>query len=352
MEKVREMLKNPLYVGIAAGLLGLIVGWFVIGWGLWPVTYYDAAPVNMRSDLRVDYLRMSIDSFSKNQDANLAKRRYAELGPDGSKILDEIRKAPGKTFPDDITKFSNALALPAGQQPVTQATTIPGTPAATKPAALLPTTAATAAASDGGSSMLLVVLCIVLLVIGGALAYIFLIRNRKGGDLFQMFRGSKKTVVQTQQPEYQAPGVEAPIAQFMTTYKLGVDLYDDSFSIDSPTGEFLGECGVGISKNIGVGDPKKVTAFEVWLFDKNDIQTVTKVLLSENGYNDQATLQELQAKGEPVLITPGSEVYLQTATLQLTARVVDMNYGQGALPQNSFFDRLTLELAIWPKPIQ
>jgi len=49
------------------------------------------------------------------------------------------------------------------------------------------------------------------------------------------------------------------------------------------------------------------------------------------------------------LIVPGAEVFLQTATLQLTARVVDMNYGQGALPQNSFFDRLTLELAIWPK---
>jgi hypothetical protein len=41
-----------------------------------------------------------------------------------------------------------------------------------------------------------------------------------------------------------------------------------------------GECGVGISETIGVGDPKKVTAFEVWLFDKNDIQTVTKVLMS------------------------------------------------------------------------
>ncbi|NTU77528.1 MAG: hypothetical protein HGA90_06940 [Alphaproteobacteria bacterium] len=32
----------------------------------------------------------------------------------------------------------------------------------------------------------------------------------------------------------------------------------------------------------------------------------------------------------------------------LEARVVDMNYGQGALPAESFFDRLTLELAVWP----
>jgi hypothetical protein len=349
MEKVRELLKNPLYVGIGAGLLGLIVGWFVIGWGLWPVTYYDAAPVNLRSDLKVDYLRMAIDSYAKTGDVATAQRRYHDVGPDAATYLQEIKNAPGKTFPDDITKFANALA--GATTPGGVVTTIPQ---ATQPSsALVPTVAVTPAATEGSSSLLLLVLCVVLLVIGGALAYVFLLRNRKGGDpLARMFGGSKQAPAQARQPEYAAQGVEAPIAQFMTTYKLGVDMYDDSFSIDSPTGEFLGECGVGISKHIGVGDPKKVTAFEVWLFDKNDIQTVTKVLMSENAFNDPAAMQELQAKGEPVLIVPGAEVYLQTATLQLTARVVDMNYGQGALPQNSFFDRLTLELAIWPKLAQ
>jgi hypothetical protein len=135
----------------------------------------------------------------------------------------------------------------------------------------------------------------------------------------------------------------------MTTYVLGDDLYDDSFSIDSPTGEFLGECGVGISDTIGVGDPKKVTAFEVWLFDKNDIQTITKVLMSEHAYNDPSISQRLMSKGEPVVIEAGQHIMLETATLQLEARVIDMNYGQGALPNGSYFERLTLELAIWQK---
>ena len=111
MEKVRELLKNPLYVGIGAGLLGLIVGWFVIGWGIWPVTYYDAAPVNLRTDLQVDYLRMAIDSYAKTGDVATAKRRYQDLGPDAATYLKEIQTAPGQTFPDDITKFANALAL-------------------------------------------------------------------------------------------------------------------------------------------------------------------------------------------------------------------------------------------------
>jgi hypothetical protein len=135
----------------------------------------------------------------------------------------------------------------------------------------------------------------------------------------------------------------------MASYKIGDDLFDDSFSIDSPSGEFLGECGVGISETIGVGDPKKVTAFEVWLFDKNDIQTVTKVLMSSHAFEDVTIRQRLEAKGEPVLAETGSQAILETATLRLVARIVDMSYGEGALPENSFIDSVILELAVWQK---
>ncbi len=142
---------------------------------------------------------------------------------------------------------------------------------------------------------------------------------------------------------------DTPIAQFMTTYVVGDDLYDDSFSVDSPTGEFLGECGVGITETIGVGEPKKVTALEIWLFDKNDIQTVTKVLLSEYSFNDPTVNQRVVSKGEPVLIEQDKVILLETATLQLEARIVDLAYGQSALPENSYFDRITMDLTIWPK---
>jgi hypothetical protein len=42
-------------------------------------------------------------------------------------------------------------------------------------------------------------------------------------------------------------------------------------------------------------------------------------------------------------------VVLETAALQLVATVSDAEYGQGALPEESYFDRLTLEIAVWPK---
>jgi len=92
-----------------------------------------------------------------------------------------------------------------------------------------------------------------------------------------------------------------------------------------------------------------VTALEVWLFDKNDIQTVTKVLLSEHANNDAAIKQRLLSKGEPIVVEPGMRFLMETASLQLEAKVVDMVYARGPLPENSYFSRLTLEISVWSK---
>lgn len=347
MDKIREQIKNPLVTAVAGLVIGLLLGWMILGWWLFPVQWTDATPSYLRADLKADYLRMAIDSYAKNPDKSLAIQRWTDLGPDASKVLADVQATPSKLSPAEILAFSAVVetgALPA----VT-------TPEAGQPTEIVPglVTTATPAPIEKPRSILttvLLVLCGLALLIGGALAYIFLIRNKRTGN------GEPTPATQAaefnrqaERTDFSAQGQEAPVAQFMSTYRQGDDLFDDSFSIDSPSGEFLGECGIGISDTIGVGDPKKVTAFEVWLFDKNDIQTVTKVLMSEHAFDDAGIRSRLESKGEPVLIEPGKRVLLETATLQLEARVVDMNYGQGALPTNSYFDRLTLELAVWPK---
>lgn len=67
-----------------------------------------------------------------------------------------------------------------------------------------------------------------------------------------------------------------PLSQYKTVYAIGDDRYDMSFSIENEAGDFLGECGVGISETVGSGSPSKVTALEVLLFHKNDIRTLTR----------------------------------------------------------------------------
>jgi hypothetical protein len=338
---------------------------------------------------------MSIDSYAVNHDAGQAQLRYAELGSTGPVLLAAL-KNDSTIDQKALAQYSAAVTGKAVAVSTSSAATpVPGNPAAkptkTKvpkasatpkagsasatPAAgaagqatatltnlqqlqqlltTTPTTGVAVPAATGKPSSFLItvlgVLCGLTIIVAIVLLYLFVFRKGKGAgkgqSLVSQETDASKAAVKT---DFGAQGQEAPIAQFMSTYMLGDDLYDDSFSIDSPTGEFLGECGVGISDTIGVGDPKKVTAFEVWLFDKNDIQTVTKVLMSEHAYNDPTIRQRLASKGEPVLIGPDKKVLLETATLTLEARVVDMNYGSGALPQNSFFERLTLELAVWPK---
>ncbi|MFC1922125.1 hypothetical protein ACFLY4_02460 [Chloroflexota bacterium] len=331
MDAIREQLSKPLWVGIISFVVGLLIGLVVLGWWLWPVQWTDAGPSDLRPEYQEIYLRMAIDSYTLNQDAAEAQQRIAEVGENANEILAGIDTSPGTQNPDSIKAFLTFSGTePAGELTPGELTPVPE--------------------EDEEPSLArrwLPWLCLITLLLAGALVAVFLIRNRSFS--FSLPTTRKEAPPEAEYPEYKSTEEEPPLAQFMTTYQIGNDLFDDSFSIDSPAGEFLGECGVGISETIGVGDPKKVSAFEVWLFDKNDIQTVTTVLMSQNSFSDDTTRQRLSAKGEPVLAEPSREMVLETATLRLEARVVDMSYGSGALPPESFFDRMTLELVAWSK---
>ncbi len=335
-ELLREQLEKPLVVGVAGLVLGLVIGWFVIGWGIWPVEWQDATPQHLRADLKEDYLRMMIDSSVLHPDAAILSARWEGLQPGAEEVLAAVEANPGMQV-NDIANFKTAI----GAETVAETATEGEETVAEEPAA-----------EEGGSNLTaLLVLCLVTLLLGGGLAAYFLYRPRRRGreEISSPASEAIRLSQETPPTDFEERDGLPPMAQFMTTYMLRDDLFDDSFSIDAPTGEFLGECGVGISEPIGVGEPKKVTAFEVWLFDKNDIQTVTKVLMSRHAFSDNALKTRLSAKGEPFLMEPGSETELETATLRLVTRVVDMAYGTGASPAESYFERVTLELAVWQK---
>jgi hypothetical protein len=328
MENLRTQINRPMTTGIVAFIAGLLIGLVILGWWIWPVQWSDAAPQHLRQDLQEDYLRMALDSYARTPDLDLAKRVIDGLGKDNAvKLLAVVNeKYKGKLDDSAVKEYSTLLGIGVEVKP-TETTTGKSAPI--------------------NLTVVLALMCLLTVVIGAILVYLFFFRGRGVSTARQP--AGVTTARSVAPPSYPDSTQEPPVVQYLTTYSLGNDLYDDSFSIDSPTGEFLGECGVGISETIGVGDPKKVTAFEVWLFDKNDIQTVTKVLMSGHAFNDPVVSQRLASKGEPVQAEGGKRVTLETATLTLEARVVSMNYGQGALPQNSFFDQMTLELAVWPK---
>lgn len=368
--QVQEYARKPWATGVAGLVVGLFVGLVVLGWWLWPVRWTDAAPSDLVHGYQDWWLQMSIISYGATQDAATAKAEYDSLGNFAPTTLARVQANPGHIDPKLISQYSAAVGAPSELPTVATSpgsstsapggtTTAPGA-STTSPSGTTTAKPATTATTTGGGTTskgrsslgtLLLVMCVVTLLVGAAIvAYIVLQGRRKAAPVSpaaEMAPGGE--VPPTEWTNYPAATEQAPMVQFMASYKAGDDLFDDSFSIDSPSGEFLGECGVGISEVMGVGVPKKVTAFEVWLFDKNDIQTVTKVLMSDHAFNDPTIRQKLEAKGEPFQAVAGGQTILETATLKLVARVVDMAFGQGAMPENSFFDSLVLELAIWQK---
>jgi len=334
MDKVKELTTRKSFTVIAALIAGIVLG-VLYAWVIQPVKLVDADVSQLREDLRVDYLRMTIDSYAANSDAEAAIQRYEALGENRDKTMGEVGESPGEVKPGDLQKFQ---ALVAVESP-SDAPSIEITEPEEETASSEPTTA----------SRYILPLCLGTLGLGALLGVALVLRRRieaKENDFEPDFTPEGVEAVHdfNLEPEMELAHDEA-LATFRTTFTIGDDLYDDSFSVESPaSGDFLGECGVGIAEAIGVGDPKKVSAFEVWLFDKNDIQTVTKIIMSKYTFSDEETRSQLAAKGDPIMAEGGEVVELETASLRVEARIVDMSYGEGALPNESFFERMTIEL--------
>jgi len=320
---------NPLVLVIGGIVVGLLLG-LIIFWGLIPPKATDVAPVLLQSGYRDYYLSLVAKEFSVTKDVTQAKNMLGadREGWSSKQIVADLKKlsaAPGRA--DKVQLDVLAAELDKGSAP------------APAPAA-------------GGTNWTLIIVSLLALLTLAVVFVVFLLPRLRGPQ--ELKPGTSAAVRSAQASKAVETTTWAgeevkPLAQFVTAYEIGDDRYDLSFSVETPTGDFLGECGVGISETLGQGSPDKVTALEVWLFDKNDIRTVTKVLMSDFAYGDQALRAKLAPKGEPELAQPNAAVELETATLKLRARVVDMEYGLGDLPPRSFFNKLSLELAAWPK---
>lgn len=320
---------------IGGVILGLLLG-LAIGYWWWPVEWSNATPSHLRSDFQNDYLLQVAEYYETTGDLEEARAKLgAEFWEEGQ-LSEALQGLASDLSGQEATQLQNLVEA--------LETTPPEEPGeAEEPSGINLRSVAMVCGAG-----LLVVTCV-----GAA---IFLFSRIQGGRAARQeaARGDVAGVAGEFPASEQASwGIEGPpLAQFVTTYTLGDDHYDPSFSIELDNSEFMGECGVGISETIGVGAPNKVTACEVWLFDKNDIRTVTMVLMSEYAFHDEALHTKLAPKGEPILAKVGKELVLETKGLRVQVRVVEATYGTGNLPPNSFFEQLTIELAAWVKPEQ
>ncbi len=329
--------RTNLIIGIIAGLVvGLLLG-MPLFWLVFPVEWTDAHSYDLAPEAQAEYVALVADSFALDKDLDRATRHLDFWNPS----VKEQAVADAIAIYEDEGKSDKVLVI----QDFAMAAGIP----LPDEAASLPETAAPPNVFTRLRIPCLVFFGILLVLVLGWIGYRVLTRQRAEVGPVQPAAVQRVRVAAPPDEDWEGVG-QPPLGHWFTTYELGEDTYDQSFSIETQMGEFLGECGVGISEMVGVGDPSKVTAFEVWLFDKSDIRTVTKVLMSEQAYHDEALRARLASKGEAVLAQPGSPFVLETSGLLVRVDVAELEYVDDEMPAGSVFSKLTVELVATTKP--
>ena len=375
----------PLLMGV---VLGLAVG-LLIGWVIWPVQYvgqaytYDLNPAE-----KTQYVAAVADSYALTGQINVVRQRLntwtpeekigalAQLFADDqaagkmaeaakvaemagqlrqlegwdpavvSQVTDQIAAQYTKTGALDKAQYVNVFKSGLGAAP--GAALVATAPVATA----APATSQSQIPLVGDLDLVLRV-CGVLLVILLVAALVALIIARRRAAVPQPTAAEKAAA------EWTGAG-PAPLMQWKSSYSLGMDNFDQSSGIEGANEQYLGDVGIGIAQ-MGVLDPKetprRVMAFEAWLFDKGrgtlKTTTVTKVLMSDFAYQNEIVRKKLITRGEgeafePVLAAPGATFTLETDFLVAQARVVEMEYGEGT-PPLSFFKSLIINFDIHQK---
>ena len=321
---------SNILIGIVAFLIGWAIGLFLFGWVIWPVEYTGAFPQDLTDKYQEIYIVGFADLYAFDNNTARAQAAFEDW-PDAPQTI--CQYASASAAQDEVARL-NALAMVLNGTGCEDLATAPVEDDA-----------------GGGRAVIwnLLLICGLLGLLGVVILAIFLVWQRRSSqDQDQPSYGDESLEPMAAESEFAEQQI-TPIARFQTTYARGHDTYDESFSIENAEGDFLGECGVGLSETIGADLPKNVTAFEVWLFDKNDIRTVTKVVMSDHAFFDEAIKAKLAPKGEPVLARPNETIVLETATLIVNAVITELEYGAEATPSQSYFERFVVELSAWAK---
>jgi hypothetical protein len=322
---------KTLIIGLLVGLiLGVLLGMLMF-WEAFPVEWTDAHSYDLSPEAKAEHVALVADSYSLDKDVERAKRALQGW------TEEELQNAFG-----DAKWQYEALGMMSQAQRVDDLSMVLGVsePSPTPPEA-------PSGVLDRLRVPCLVFVIVLLVLVLGWIGYRILTQRRDE---------DKTTAAPAVMPGPDVPDYEgfeiaddSALGHFVTTYRLGEDTYDESFAVETSAGDFLGECGMGISEVAGAAEPGKVSAFEVWLFDKTDIRTVTKVLMSKASFEDDDLRSKLAAKGEAVLAQPNSPFTLETSGLEVHVNVSELEYDQTGPEPNSVFSKLTVELVTMTK---
>jgi hypothetical protein len=103
---------------LIAFLVGLLVGWLVIGWALWPVTWKNTLPRDLRPAERQGYLTMVAESLTTSGDTALAQERLAswsagDLTKDLTQLQERLAREDALQS-EQVKALANAMGVDLG----------------------------------------------------------------------------------------------------------------------------------------------------------------------------------------------------------------------------------------------
>ncbi len=351
-------------VGAVIGLIvGILIG-LLIGWRLWPVQYKEAYTYQLVDQQKEQYVAAVADSYNLTKQVGVAQQRFegwtteekvsalAQLfaadqaqgkmqeAERVAELAAELQRAEGwnPTVVNHVLSQMASTYVEQGESGKAQAVSLfAGALGSSVAPSQVPVSTPAPIPIVGNVGTLLGLCGFLLLLLVFFLAVLIL---RRGGL-------GRQAVVQRTEAEPAVAG-PVPLLRKASSYTLGMDNFDESFAIETEGNEWLGECGMGISESLNGGTPRRVVAFEVWLFDKPNTRTVTKVLMSDFAYNNETLRNKLASRGDPVLATSGGTFTLETPALTVQAQITEITYGEST-PAFGYFNNLSVALTVYRK---
>jgi len=166
------------------------------------------------------------------------------------------------------------------------------------------------------------------------------------GTPFSKHQTSTSALRRTSQSNGSVHGKDGkPLSEYLVTYRVNDKFFDLSFPIHQFSKD-LGECGITVARVLDATS-SQATALELWLFDTQGPQTISKILASNFCYNQANTRSELEKIGQVILIQAGDIITLATKQVKAEVNILQVEYEPNSTNPQSLFRKVVIQIRVW-----
>lgn len=344
---------RDVQIGAAVGLIvGLLLGWFVLGWWLAPVQWVDARPSDLHPEWQTHYVAMVVDSYLLTGDAQAARQRLDTFDDETlESVFGEVEARFEQRGATRQARAAQQLADQLGISPTAPeaatAAVAEGTPTPPPEATSPPDGGILGSLTASETTRTVLQVCglallVIVLILGGVWAFVWYQRRSLE------FEGVEQMAAESRRPRAEPePGSMSLGERVAIQYQGEEPGYEQAVRIYHGD-DIVATCSLeGMTTLSSDGN---VVACRVRFTEQQTegFSPVTCVFASRQVYGNEAERTALQdpkvpthRPAEVVLAEAGQTVHLEQETLGMTLRVMDV---ENADLNERYISRLVLEL--------